>query len=208
MIILEGPDGMGKSTLAEHLTQPGTILPRLTNFVCQRKHEDGPDLLSTFVDCQHRVFMHAIQDRVAQISECVYGRIFGRKLIGEGAMKHHQRKLVELGKPCIIYCRVRNIDDAAPTREDFETEAEHNRVLANMQRMREAYDLLLFGPIFQDAHVIPYDFTRDDPEDLVQALPTLICMIAERQARAELKRARDNTEALRAELDAGYSREL
>lgn len=204
MIILEGPDGMGKSTLAERLTARDVMIPKLTNFVCQRTHEDGTDMLCTMIDCQHRAFLHAVQDRVAQISEAVYGPIAGRSLISEGTFHRFQRKLVELAQPVIIYCRVRDITDAAPTREDDETEEQHAHVIRNLDRLRDAYDRLLFGPTFRDAHVIPYDYKRDDPEDLVHALPALVTMVAERQARAELKRTRDDTEALRRELRTDY----
>jgi broad-specificity NMP kinase len=205
VIILEGPDGMGKSTLADRLTEPGTALPKLTPFVCQRRHVDGTSLMNTMVECHHRTFLHGVQDRVAQISEAVYGPIANRELISEHAFNHFHRRLIQLAQPVIIYCRVENLDDALPTREPDETLSQHNHVLRNLDRLRDAYDRLLFGRVFRDAHVITFDYTRDDPEDLIHGLPTLICLVAERQARAELKRSHDNTEALRLQLPTGYA---
>lgn len=133
MIIIEGPDNAGKSTLAEKLSKALEI--PVVHSVRPEKHWSEEDVLyhSTW---QLRP-QEAILDRVYAISEYVYGRVIrGKTALGS---KHSEALFDLYNRPyLIIYCRP---DDhtilANGSRDQMEGVIQHHQAIIN------EYDILM-----------------------------------------------------------------
>jgi adenylate kinase family enzyme len=101
MMIIEGPDGSGKTTLAFRLAKM---------MECDRIHAGGPANTSSELrgrmDFQLEFFGH-ILDRASVVSEQVYGPIVrGKMLISKKEMRCYEEKFID-GGWILIYCRPR-----------------------------------------------------------------------------------------------------
>lgn len=99
MIIVEGPDGSGKSIVGQRLTY-------LLKQPCY--HEGGPTITrSDAISRLDRQFgrFGSILDRVTFVSEKVYGPILRGKLaLDEKTLDEYERRFIEAGW-LLIYCR-------------------------------------------------------------------------------------------------------
>lgn len=133
MIVIEGPDNSGKSTLGEYLSQ---------QLQTPLRHSEKPNPEWTALEalehsCRQLRPQQAILDRIYVISEYIYGPICrGRSALAE----QHARAMLDLySRPyLIIYCRPR-MDTILRNggREQMEG------VLDNHQKIVEAYDSLM-----------------------------------------------------------------
>lgn len=162
MIILEGPDGGGKSTLSGELSDAFSRMPVHS---IGRSPGTSEGVRANIRLCQSRVRDRCVQDRVTQISEQIYGAVFGRQHIPEAAFHTAQLLLAELN-PIIVYCRVEDLDKVVHTQEEYETEDDIRRVTENLLRLRSLYDDLFSRPPFAEL-VIRFDYTTDNIQELI-----------------------------------------
>jgi adenylate kinase family enzyme len=133
MIIIEGPDNSGKSTLGEYLSkQLGTPLQR----------SEKPDPAWTPVQalehsCRQLRPQSAIRDRAYVISEYVYGPICRG---GSALQEYHPQAMFDLySRPyLIIYCRPRSSTILRNGGRE-----QMDGVLENHQRIIDGYDCLM-----------------------------------------------------------------
>lgn len=149
MIIIEGPDNSGKSTLAERLSQELKI-PVIHS---QRPSGSPSEILEhSFKQLQPQM---AILDRVYAMSEYVYGPICrGATDLGD---LHHKALIDLYNRPyLIIYCR--------PPMETIlknDGRDQMEGVLDNHQAIVERYDeLMMEVSRFTTGKVIQYDWTK------------------------------------------------
>lgn len=163
MIILEGPDGGGKSTLARALNQ------RLDWPVYKIGSSPTDSQLEEFMlTCYQRAKTPCIQDRVTQISELVYSEVFGRRRMAQTQLVAAIVRLLKDCSPLIIYARVANLDFVQHTREEYETQEYIDSVSQRLPRIRDLYDEILL-----DKHMLPYvlvyDYTTISTEEFIDA---------------------------------------
>lgn len=150
MIIIEGPDNAGKSTLAEKLSKALNI--PVIHSVRPEKHWSEEDVLyhSTW---QLRP-QEAILDRVYAISEYVYGRVIrGKTALGE---KHSEALFDLYNRPyLIIYCRP---DDH--TILDNKGRDQMDGVIQHHQAIINEYDVLMVEEVerFGQGSVLHYNW--------------------------------------------------
>lgn len=149
MIILEGPDNSGKSTLGVTLAKALETTTR---------HSIRPAPGSTPLQClEHSARQlrpqRVILDRVFAISESIYGPICR----GQSAMERHTREaILDLyQRPyLIIYCRPRS-----KTILDNKGRDQMPGVLENHQKIIAAYDRIMLDiSRFSKCRVIQYDW--------------------------------------------------
>lgn len=159
MIILEGPDNAGKTTLGKHL---------VAELGLELIH--GGDAPKDLAECWTRIdkiMDHpnpAIFDRVIQISEQIYGNVFRNttffdchKEISRLRRKHY---------PLIIYCRPDISKLLHLEEKDFRADEEKShvkKVKENQQRIVNHYD-----DLFQHYIHIRYNYTKHNISDLTQ----------------------------------------
>ena len=154
-IVVEGPDGSGKSTLIQKLE----IL-----YGIKAHHNGGPpetvsELVRRLNESPSESF---ILDRWSAISEQVYGSLGTReKLLSDDiltdAIKHH--------RPLIIYCRP-PFDTLIANKELLKRKKAHKseehcqNVSDNLVKIILAYDELMTELKNQDCLVLTYDYTN------------------------------------------------
>jgi len=170
IVILEGPDNAGKSTLGNKLA---------IDLHLDLIHPGGPpkNLVEVIERCQEQstVFSHSttvdfIFDRVTCISDQIYrGRTDLYKLFD-----FYQNDLRSAKNIIIIYCRpsddrLRNFDDHV--QKDHEDEAIVQHAIDNVDRIINEYDSIM-DYLMSDKHVciIKYDFERDTHEASYHAI--------------------------------------
>lgn len=141
MIVLEGPDGSGKSTL-------GRILANIydTTLFHPGSAPSTEMLREVSTQCLHKLKQGFICDRVNQISEYVYGPIMNnRNLVSDYELKG----FIDLCRSNfwpIIYCRPEGIEHMADNQtEDPERDTEENtaKLKLNHRALVERYDQAL-----------------------------------------------------------------
>lgn len=151
MIILEGPDGSGKSTLAGMLADE-LNLPLVHSGGRVLTKEDRDRRMQEVLDSPHQV-----RDRVACISEQVYGPILRRSNIFAGTDWLH--RLMEERRPLVIYCRppipvLMRLENHR-VKEEHEDEEHVKQVVENQMLLIQGYDHLM-----QHVTCIKYDYTN------------------------------------------------
>lgn len=155
MIIIEGPDNSGKSTLARGLSKElGWPRYHPTRF---KKYITDPG------ECQLEAFnfgynqlipRRQILDRCFAVGECVYGELIRTEnKLGDLA----SRLLVTLANTqhLIIYCRPPESYIKASTKPEMEG------VMENMDEIIRTYDAIMGGLEKTGAFIIRYDFSKE-----------------------------------------------
>lgn len=156
MMVLEGPDGAGKSTLARvlsNLTGAGVFHPG---------GAPDPGVLEILnKQCINMLEQGFICDRVNQISEYVYGPVMNdRKLTSLLKVIDFFNRCLSKGWP-IIYCRPVGIKYLAEnqTSEVHDTEENTLKLKANHERLVEGYDEV-FSVSGAPSNVFVYSYNK------------------------------------------------
>lgn len=160
MIILEGPDGTGKSTLAQYIATQFNLTHAQIGAA-----PPSSLILSYCRLCERRLSMPFVQDRVTQISEYVYSQVFPRQHdVFESVLRDFIHRII-LRKPIVIYCRVEDLSKVRHTASDpTDTPERINRINENMPLVRSAYDKLLWTDAFNTPRFMTYDYFTTDME--------------------------------------------
>jgi hypothetical protein len=134
-IVLEGPDGAGKSYLGERLSRE-LNMPLV--------HTGGParttEQLYQFIDRFTRE--GCIFDRHPLISDCIYKTALGLRNLEDPRVLV---KLLRRWNPVVVYCRLESIDDMQAnivrTSKAHKPPEYLEKVLANHLRVTQCYDL-------------------------------------------------------------------
>lgn len=151
MIIVEGLDNTGKTTLVDNLT---------ATFQLRREKSPGPASLLThlewIVNALNDDDTCIIYDRYSVISE----RVYGPCLRGDSVFRDLSDSLLELTLqkvPLIIYCR-------PPVEKivDWGDRTQMSGVKANVQSLLDLYDMEIWRVrrLNKDQNVIRYDYTQ------------------------------------------------
>jgi hypothetical protein len=133
MIIIEGPDGAGKTVLAKQLSY---------DLKLEYHHMGAPP--KTKAEAERRAFVSisrctdpCIQDRSTLISECVYGAALRK----EGAWLDWRkaRQIIHLVQPVIIYC-CPDLDHLQPVKAPYDSDEYSDLVDQNQGQIIALYD--------------------------------------------------------------------
>lgn len=169
IIILEGPDGGGKTTLAE------TLRSRLQNDRMTHVVKHGPykgvaseDLCKIYFRSMSQALTYddnVIMDR-SWLSEPIYGQVYRK---GENRIDMPRWRMLErvaLSRGAVVIQCQPDYEDCAKTFL-HRHEDEYLDTLGQLKEVYDAYELLQQHTCLP---VIHYDYTRDPPEDLFAQL--------------------------------------
>lgn len=174
IIILEGPDNAGKSTLGNMLSvdlgislvHPGGPPKNIVEVINRCYEQANTFSLSSEVDF--------IYDRVTCISDMIYrGKPEYNKMF---TVFHYQLKLMK--NVVIIYCRpsderVKNFDDHI--QKDHEDASVVQHAKDNVDRIVSEYDAFMNSIMYNlNYTVLRYDFERDASKESYNALVRLL----------------------------------
>lgn len=157
MIILEGPDNSGKSTLAEKLSK---------DFGLPVWHAGGPGYsTSRLRDEMVQITKRQICDRVNFISGPVYERALKKHndyetihdRADENTCQHYLKHLLSHDLVCVIWC----VGVGEPTSRHGESEAYLAEIELKYREIEHAY-MSFFSPVLY--RVVMYDFRTDSYE--------------------------------------------
>lgn len=169
MIVLEGPDNAGKSTLGKQLSE---------RFGGEVYHSSDPKMSYEQLRDKMRAIIgdprrDAIYDRVPLISEGIYGSV----LRGVNRFNNHEGaglwQLFAAAKPLIIYCRP--TDETISVGLEFKPGETEDHIAAVRQKhlvIAHAYDQLMESLAYQtggDFNVYVYNWTLPRAYDKVFA---------------------------------------
>jgi GTPase SAR1 family protein len=151
MIIVEGPDGSGKSTLVNRLS----FDLNLESYHMGGKPRSGLEVLKRAAKSTFLLTQPCVQDRSTLISECVYG--WALRDTSPYLDWREVKALLRALNPVIIYCRppVEKLDPVAEFYDDPEYVSE---MTDNMDSIVEGYDRC-----FIDLDCIKQDFDFSHP---------------------------------------------
>lgn len=167
-IILEGPDGTGKSTL---LTTLAGVLGMEAHHTGAARHtlEDLEEALKFVEDRPGQLF-----DRCSHISNGIYARVQGRPdLVPEHEMS---RRLREDVSPIIVFCRFRGEGSEAAMLENMTKSPKPHKSEVDTQVVVDAHPLIVaeYDRVMQNLEgivpIVTYDFRVDSLENLVSTL--------------------------------------
>lgn len=164
MIIIEGPDNSGKSTLANYIARE--VNKPLHHFGGPPKN--FTQLLSRINFCEQNHDQYVF-DRIPLISEPVYSILRNRNLVHElNDAESHYRTLRDL-EPIIIYCRPpRETMVKGHKGKQHDSQAQLDFIEENAEELITRYDEMMDNEFLSPTWT--YDYTRDDPEVLVKQI--------------------------------------
>jgi len=181
MLIVEGPDGSGKTTLVGRITAHWHGYPRSYNIPVV--HSVGPATKGPLFDWAMRTLDEAqdaqILDRFPYFSEPVYGDVLRRDppLMTPDQLLILRRRLISLD-PLVIYCR----PPLVTMKEQVKKRPQMKGVLGNYEKIVEAYDWR-FASWSIDFHTFHYDSTNIT--SVVLLVNLLKAHVRERAGRGE-----------------------
>lgn len=169
-IIVEGPDGAGKSTLVRRLAQD---LHR------EAVHTGGPTktmgaITKRLLEMQSYRPEKVIFDRVTPISHPIYCRAEGRKLIAN--VKDLHQFLHRFG-PVVIYCRLGSAEEMTSLisreKKAHKPKDHLEEIVRKHAKIVELYDETMKLLRDEGLPIVTYNWQKDDYADLLR---TLVCV--------------------------------
>jgi Cdc6-like AAA superfamily ATPase len=134
MIIIEGPDGSGKTVLAQRLSKDlgGVSVYHAGAPPVSMEQTYKRVYMSTYL-CTQQI----IQDRSALISEPIYGK----HLRAEGAhiSWNEAKTLIKALEPLVVYCRPPT-SELTPSKEDYDSDEYVKKLSENQHKIVYQYD--------------------------------------------------------------------
>ena len=168
-IILEGPDGTGKTSLGAHLKR---------KFGVPYYYGGGPPKDDDGIrECCERNLVRitepSIQDRTTFFSEPIYRRNMDPEFAARSHVDMHSyvKRALDLD-PIIVYCCAPNGGERA-TRESFETDAFTTRLMQVLPKIVSDYDELMREIQWQGFRLLRYDFTRMTRDEATEMIRTI-----------------------------------
>lgn len=162
-IILEGPDGTGKTTIGRHLAEV---------FDVPYHYGGGPPKTDVdIVRCCERNLLRiqepSVQDRTTFFSESIYRPIMEPEFAARTSVNllEYQKRALALD-PIIVYCCAPDGWKRAKT-EDYEEDQFTTRLRAVLPQIVEAYERLMRELQWQNVRFLRYDLTRVTPDELI-----------------------------------------
>lgn len=162
MIIIEGLDNTGKSFLVKRLSKDMGLLA-MNNQRRPQASRDISDYMHMVMDLSHR--FPVILDRLALISEPIYGPICRGQFMLSNWQIHTLTYQLKDRKPAIVYCRP---PDSIILK--FGAEPQMPGVIEHGPELLKAYDISMAQLKLGGFNVITYDWTTDSYEQLMGEL--------------------------------------
>ncbi len=162
MIILEGPDNSGKTTLANQISGVIGFPVVHAGGPCKTPAEKAVRVFDCFNNCS----LEVIQDRNFIISDQVYNLVLNK--VRDYNIFPLEYKLRTVYKPFIIYCRPSDkilFDFTNHKVKDHETKEHVNNVILNQSKIVAYYDALMPAISY-----CTYNFEEDSLEDLIKTI--------------------------------------
>ncbi len=159
MIVLEGPDGGGKTTLANQICKIFDL----------RYFHPGPAPKETLItynanECLIQLCDNAICDRITQISEYIYGPVINnRNFYSKNDVRGFIKTVVKYNWQ-IIYCKTYEFE---PTYEEYDTDIE--LLVSQYNKVYALYEAFMSN--IPETNLILYDF--NDPYGFQNVILTL-----------------------------------
>lgn len=160
MIIIEGMDNTGKSTLVTRLSKDLKLV--LVNNQKRPAHAQEALTYIQGVLTLARDF-RVIADRWAPISEPIYGPICRNTHLFTNQDLQQQLGMTLQVNPLIIYCR-----PPTPRVLDFGNQAQMDGVIDNADKLLGSYDAFMGNLVGMGFTVVNYDWTIDDYTDILK----------------------------------------
>lgn len=165
IVILEGPDACGKSTLARRLLK-GTGLPTA---LIQRSGPPGPQehlrAMIDWIEINSRLpYLNLLLDRHPLISELVYAPLLRNETVPWG--ESQVVEIFEAVHPLIIYCR----PPLSVIRACLNNERQLPGVEDRLPKIARAYDSLMDDLADSGLEVAWHDWTRDSESRLLSTV--------------------------------------
>lgn len=157
-IIVEGPDGGGKSTLAEQIGW-SSGLPVV--------HGGGPPKTGEEALSRLRepLILRAVYDRNVSVSEQVYGSLRGGQILPESVIDGVIAEMIQRNV-LFIYCRpndsflTANLEKNLRIKKPWKSQHHCSEVAANYSHVLELYDAVFSKLRSMRAVVLDYDWTK------------------------------------------------
>lgn len=168
-LVVEGPDGAGKSTLIQCLNRefPWSSVMHTGG---PKTAEECYSMLATTERISKEGFW--IFDRVPQISERIYAPLDNRLAAPAPTL---QASLLRLN-PVVIYCRLKDVQqmfEFISTEKKAHKPPEHlKKVKEGFPRLIRAYDTLMETEVSPHLPVVGYDWTQDSYTALLKLIQT------------------------------------
>lgn len=166
MIILEGPDGAGKSTLIAEIEKHLGIKATHFGGPPKTKKEMLIRIQNSF-DCQ-------LLDRWSPISEQIYGPLRPDSI---GVSTNLLNNFIDQTKPIIVYCRphrntlMRNKVEGLKREKQHKSREHCEAVSRNFNTIIQAYDKLMSNLLLRGHSILTYDYEAEDNlENLLEKL--------------------------------------
>lgn len=163
-LIIEGPDGCGKSTLAKRL---GYELRRPVKTFGSGLTTRA-DIMKFLKEQQHTAQQrYAIFDRCTAMSELVYSRVFQRPL-GLSMASVFRSHLLTLCESCVfIRC---DTDNPVHEKSPHDTDEFYDAVNTRLHAIQRAYDDVFVTSPYLAELTIQYDFQKHSVGDVLNAV--------------------------------------
>jgi GTPase SAR1 family protein len=167
VIVVEGPDGAGKTTLAKGICEKFDLEYRRPDTLTSTQGPVGSDIVRWWHDQFHPITRRAVYDRAFWVSELMYQPVMrGRPLISDGPDIAHQIFDAWEAEPMVVFClppwevsreiiRAQSIKLAGVNEEDLE----------KIHWGYHAQYALWSNALFEG--VISWDFTKDKSPDYI-----------------------------------------
>lgn len=172
MLIVEGPDGAGKTTLMKHLAT--AILWPVAERVVDKNTNAMVDLKKWTEENVAKGFQPLIFDRHRMISDPIYGPIMrpqsGRAEVYDIAWYASMAQMFWDADPWVIFC----LPPLGTVVDNLEFDEDNDAVRGNIDRIYRGYVSLAAHLEALGKNVMTYDYTTEHPDVITRVIKALI----------------------------------